>query len=68
MIHIIHQLLVFAFIYNGNDLVAFLHIIGADGFINSGSAVQMMKNKFSQFFFMLCNNTCLLYTSDAADD
>ena len=53
MADVIHQFLIFRFIYNGNNLIPLLHIVGTDGFVNGRTAVEII---------------CLLYTSDAADE
>ena len=57
MIDIIHQLLIFGFVYDRNDLISFLHIVGTVCFINGGSAVQIVNNEISQFFFFFCNDS-----------
>ena len=56
LVYKLHQLLIFTFIYNGYDLMAFFHFIGSDGFIDRGSAVQVMNNKLPQLLFLLRDN------------
>lgn len=51
-----HQLLVLTFVHNGDDLVVFFKMIGTDGFIDRGTAVQISCNKLAQFFLFLRNN------------
>ena len=36
--------------------MAFFHFIGSDGFIDRGSAVQVMNNKLPQLLFLLRDN------------
>ena len=42
MSHIIHQFLIFRFIYNCNNLIPLLHIVGTDGFVNGRTAVEII--------------------------
>ena len=56
LVYKLHQLLIFTFIYNGYDLMAFFHFIGSDGFIDRGSAVQVMNNKLPQLLLLLRDN------------
>ena len=56
MIHIIHKLLVLTFIHNCDNFISFFHIVSAHSLVNRCPAVQIMKNKISEFFFMFCNN------------
>ena len=51
MADVIHQFLIFRFIYNGNNLIPLLHIVGTVCFINGGSAVQIVNDKITKFFF-----------------
>ena len=57
MIDISHQLLIFCFVYDRDDLIAFLHIIGTCRFIDRRSAVQIFDNEFTQFFLFLSDDT-----------
>ena len=52
----VHQLLIFCFIYNCDNLVALLHIVGTIGLIDSGAAVQLMDNEVSKLFFFFCDD------------
>ena len=45
MADVIHQFLIFRFIYNGNNLIPLLHIVGTDGFVNGSSAVKIIYDK-----------------------
>ena len=51
MADVIHQFLIFRFIYNGNNLIPLLHIVGTDGFVNGSSAVKIIYDKLSECFF-----------------
>ena len=42
MAHIIHQFLIFGFIYNCNNLIPLLHIVGTDGLVNGRTAVEII--------------------------
>ena len=42
MAHIIHQFLIFGFVYNCNNLIPLLHIVGTDGFVNGRTAVEII--------------------------
>ena len=53
LVYKLHQLLIFTFIYDGDDLTAFFHIISSDGFIDRGSAVQVVDDKLPQLLFLL---------------
>ena len=52
LVYKLHQLLIFTFIYDGDDLTAFFHVIGSDGLINRGSAVQVVNDKLPQLLFL----------------
>lgn len=52
LVYKLHQLLIFTFIYDGDDLTAFFHVIGSDGLIDRGSAVQVMNDKLPQLLFL----------------
>lgn len=56
MAHIIHQFLIFGFIYNCNNLIPLLHIVGTDGFVNGSSAVKIIYDKLSECFFFFRDN------------
>lgn len=56
MADVIHQFLIFRFIYNGNNLIPLLHIVGTDGFVNGSSAVQIIYDKLSECFFFFRDN------------
>lgn len=45
-----HQPLVLAFIDDGDDLVMFLQIVCADGFVDRGAAVQLVDDELPQHF------------------
>ena len=49
---VVHQLLVFAFVDNGDDLIVLFHIIRADGLIDRGTAVQILYNKAAKRLFL----------------
>ena len=53
----IHQFLIFGFVYNGNDLIAFLHIVGTVCFIDRGTAVEFVDNKLPEFFLFPGDDT-----------
>ena len=52
----VHKFLIFCLINDRDDLVSFLHILCPGGFIDSGSAVQIMDDKIPEFFFFLGDN------------
>ena len=54
---ILHQFLIFPFVYNGNDLISFFHNISTNRFVNSCTTVQITNNKLPQFLFLFCNDT-----------
>ena len=53
LVYILHQLLIFAFIYDGDDLMAFFHVVSTDGFVDRCPAVQIVNDKLAQLFFLL---------------
>ena len=53
----IHQLLIFSFVYDSDNFVAFLHIVGTICFINCSATVEFMDNEITEFFFFLGNDT-----------
>ena len=57
MDNIIHQFLVFALIYDRNDLIAFFHVVGSYSLIKGGAAVQVMNDKISELLLFLCDHT-----------
>lgn len=59
--HIIHQGYILVFINNGDDLPPWLAVIGSDGFINRGAAVEMMQDKLPDFFLPLGNDAHPLF-------
>ena len=50
MAHIIHQFLIFGFIYNCNNLIPLLHIVGTVGFIHRRAAVQVLNDEPAEWF------------------
>ena len=56
LVYKLHQLLIFIFIYDGDDLTAFFHVIGSDGFIDRCTAVQVVDDKLPQLLFLLRDN------------
>ena len=52
LVYKLHQLLIFTFIYDGDDLTAFFHVVSSDGLIDRGSAVQVMNDKLPQLLFL----------------
>ena len=56
LVYKLHQLLIFTFIYNGNDLILFFHVVGADCLIDRCTAVQVMNDELTKLLFFLCNN------------
>ena len=61
-VHVVHQFLVLAFIYNRNNLVSFFHIVGADRLIDRRTTVQIMNDKLAQFLFFLRDDATLRLT------
>ena len=49
---VVHQLLVFIFVDNGDDLVVSFHIISTDGLVDRGTAVQILNNKAAKRLFL----------------
>ena len=66
--NIIHQGYILVFINNGDDLPPWLAVIGSDGFINRGAAVEMMQNKLPDFFLPLGNDSHPLFYVKAKDE
>ena len=66
--NIIHQGYILVFINNGDDLPPWLAVIGSDGFINRGAAVEMMQDKLPDFFLPLGNDSPPLFNVKAKDD
>lgn len=56
MADVIHQFLIFRFIYNGNNLIPLLHIVGTDGFVNGSSAVKIIYDKLAELLLFFCDN------------
>ena len=56
MAHIIHQFLIFGFIYNCNNLIPLLHIVGTNGFVNGRTAVEIIYNKLAELLLFFCDN------------
>ena len=56
LVYKLHQLLIFTFIYDGDDLTAFFHVIGSDGFVDRCAAVQVVNDKLPQLLFLLRDN------------
>ena len=52
----LHQLLIFTFIHNRNNLIMLFQIIGSYGFIDCCSTMQILNNKLSKFFFLPGDN------------
>ena len=57
LVYKLHQLLIFTFIYDGDDLTAFFHVIGSDGFVDRCAAVQVVNDKLPQLLFLLRDNS-----------
>ena len=53
---VVHQLLVFIFVDNGDDLVVSFHIISTDGLVDRGTAVQILNNKAAKRLFLFCDD------------
>ena len=56
LVYKLHQLLIFTFIYDGDDLTAFFHVIGSDGFVDRCAAVQVVNDKLPQLLLLLRDN------------
>ena len=52
LVYKLHQLLIFTFIYDGDDLTAFFHVVGTDGLIDRCTAVQVVNDKLPQLLFL----------------
>lgn len=65
LVYKLHQLLIFTFIYDGDDLTAFFHVVGSDGLIDRGSAVQvvMINCLSSSSFFVMMQTRRLILLS-----
>ena len=49
----VHELLVFAFVDDGDDLVVFFEVIGADRFVDRGAAVQVVDDEPAERLLLL---------------
>lgn len=52
-----HQLLIFHFIYDGDDFITLFHIVCTICFIYRCSTMQFMDDKFTKLFFFWCDDT-----------
>ena len=53
----VHQLLILAFVHDGNDLVVLFKVVCADSLVHGGTAVQVVDDELPQRFFFFGNNT-----------
>ena len=51
-----HQLLIFAFIHDGDDLVMLFKVICANGLVYCSAAVQIVDDKLTERLFLFCDN------------
>lgn len=49
LMHVVHQLAVFLFVHDGDDLGADALVIGAHSLVEAGTAVQVMEDEIHDF-------------------
>ena len=64
----VHQLLIFAFVHDGNDLVVLFQIVCTDGLVHGRTAVQVMKDELTQRLLFFGDDADAAFDAVIKDD